>query len=273
MEPNKLNLSGIQSSTPETTSCYIGPELSEEQFIPEHIFFFLAKGVVEGYDGQKKYTLRAGDYCLLRKNHLARYAKQKDNGQFEKVVVVFEESFLRDFSKRHPVKTGETYREGTFVFFAKTDLIPNFVRSLSPYYQKDGKIDPSFTDVKREELLLILLHLDPKLASILFDFQQPEKTDLKIFMLQHYRFNVSLERLAYLTGRSLSTFKREFKQVFNDSPSHWIQQKRLQEALFLIQKKSKKPSEVYLDLGFEYLSHFSFAFKKKFGVAPSKLAL
>lgn len=272
MERNKLNLSGIQSSTPEITSCYMGPEISDEQFIPEHIFFFLAKGVVEGYDGHKKYTLHAGDYCLLRKNHLARYAKQKDNGQFEKVVVVFEESFLREFSKKYAFNTGETYRDGTFVFFGKTDLIPNFVRSLAPYYQEDGKIDPKFTDIKREELLLILLHLDPKLASVLLDFKQPERNDLKIFMLQHYRFNVSLERLAYLTGRSLSTFKREFKQVFNDSPSHWIQQKRLQEALFLIQKKSKKPSEVYLDLGFEDLSHFSFAFKKKFGVAPSKVA-
>ncbi|WP_377067238.1 helix-turn-helix domain-containing protein [Negadavirga shengliensis] len=271
MDRSKLKLSGIQYATPEIKSCYIGPEISDEQFIPEHIFFFLAKGFVEGYDGHKKYAMHSGDYCLLRKNNLARYAKQKENDQFEKVVVVFDEPFLKDFQKKHAFKTGARYAEGTFVFFEKTDLIPNFIRSLVPYYQRDGQIDDRFRDVKREELLLILLQLDSGLANILFDFSIPQKIDLKAFMLQHYRFNVSLERLAFLTGRSLSTFKREFVQLFKDTPGHWIQQKRLQEAHFQIQQKKRKPTEVYLDLGFEDLSHFSFAFKKKFGVAPSKI--
>jgi AraC-like DNA-binding protein len=31
-------------------------------------------------------------------------------------------------------------------------------------------------------------------------------------------------------------------------------------------------SDVYLDLGFEDLSHFSFTFKEQFGVAPPKLS-
>lgn len=271
VDGGKLNLTGIQIATADIKSCYIGPEISDEQFIPEHIFFFLAKGFVEGYDGHNKYSLQSGDYCLLRKNNLARYAKQKENGQLEKVVVVFDEPFLKDFQRKHTFKTGPGYTEGTFVFFEKTELIPNFIRSLSPYYQKDGKIDQNFSNVKREELLLILLQLDPGMADFLFDFSIPQKIDLKLFMQQNYRFKVSLERLAFLTGRSLSTFKREFVKLFNDSPSHWIQQKRLQEAHFQIQQKNKKPTEVYLDLGFEDLSHFSFAFKKKFGVAPSKV--
>lgn len=273
VDRGKINLSGIQIATADIKSCYIGPEISDEQFIPEHIFFFLAKGFVEGYDGHNKYSLHSGDYCLLRKNNLARYAKQKENDQFEKVVVVFDEPFLKDFQSKHAFNTGPSYTEGTFVFFEKSDLVPNFILSLASYYQKDGKIAKSFSDVKREELLLILLQLDPGLANVLFDFSTPQKIDLKAFMLQHYRFNVSLDRLAFLTGRSLSTFKREFKQLFKDTPSHWIQQMRLQEAFFQIRQKKRKPTEVYLDLGFEDLSHFSFAFKKKFGVAPSKVGI
>jgi AraC-like DNA-binding protein len=31
------------------------------------------------------------------------------------------------------------------------------------------------------------------------------------------------------------------------------------------------PSEVYVDVGFEDLSHFSYAFKKMFGAAPTKI--
>ena len=90
-------------------------------------------------------------------------------------------------------------------------------------------------------------------------------------MNRNYKSNASIEWFAYLTGRSLSAFKRDFKDVFNDSPNHWLVHMRLTEAYFLIEKKNKKPSEIYLDLGFKDLSHFSYAFKKQFGYSPKQL--
>ena len=90
-------------------------------------------------------------------------------------------------------------------------------------------------------------------------------------MHKNFHFNVSLKRFAYLTGRSLATFKRDFEKIFHLSPSRWLLQRRLQEAHYRIREKGAKPSEVYLDLGFEDLSHFSFAFRKKYGIPPSRL--
>lgn len=49
-------------------------------------------------------------------------------------------------------------------------------------------------------------------------------------MQKNYKFNVSIERFAYLTGRSLSSFKKEFKEIFNDIPSHWLVKRRLEKA-------------------------------------------
>ncbi|MFP3591510.1 hypothetical protein [Chryseobacterium sp. SIMBA_038] len=37
-------------------------------------------------------------------------------------------------------------------------------------------------------------------------------------------------------------------------------------------EKKRKPVDVYYETGFENLSHFSFAFKKRFGYAPTKLS-
>ena len=90
-------------------------------------------------------------------------------------------------------------------------------------------------------------------------------------MNKNYHFNVELKRFAYLTGRSLATFKRDFEKIFHSSPSRWLQQKRLREAYYLIKEKGRAPSDVYIDIGFEDLSHFSFAFKKAYGIAPSRL--
>lgn len=255
----------------EIKSCYIGPEISPEQFIAEHFFLYLAKGTVHGYDGDKDYTLKSGEYCLVRKNALARYNKQKEDDQFEKVVIIFDQLFLKKIKDKHQTPISGSKPTEAFISIEQNEMIPNFIRSLVPYYNQTGIIDDTFSDIKREELLTILLKMKPELANVFFDFSIPEKIDLEKFMLQNFRFNVSVERFAYLTGRSLSSFKRDFVKIFNTTPSHWLIKKRLEEAYFLIEKKDKKPSDIYLDLGFEDLSHFSFAFKKLFGYAPKTL--
>jgi AraC-like DNA-binding protein len=176
------------------------------------------------------------------------------------------------FQEKHNVAVPEFNSENTLVAINTTELIPTFIQSLLPYYYGGGNIDPKFADIKREELLIILLENQPELAGIFFDYGRPEKINIEEFMNHNYKFNVSLERFAYLTGRSLSAFKRDFKAVFNETPSRWLVKKRLEEAHFLIEKKHKKASEIYLDLGFEDLSHFSLAFKKLFGVRPTQVA-
>ena len=46
------------------------------------------------------------------------------------------------------------------------------------------------------------------------NFEQPGKIDLISFMEKNYMFNVPMEKFSYLTGRSLTTFKRDFQKVF-----------------------------------------------------------
>lgn len=249
---------------------YVGKEISPEQFIAEHTFVYVIKGLMNIYDGNKQATLNAGDCYIGRKNRLARYNKEKVNNELEKVFVFFDEAFLKKFQERHKTKTAKFTSVETLVRVKKNDLLPNFIQSLLPYYNHAVIANP-FADVKREELLLILLQSQPELAGLFFDYGIPEKINLEEFMNRNFKFNVSIQRLAYLTGRSLSAFKRDFKEMFNDTPNHWLIQKRLQEAHFLIQKKSKRPNEIYIDLGFETLQHFSFAFKKSFGYSPTEL--
>ena len=183
----------------------------------------------------------------------------------------FDKAFLKTFQDKHQIKISTSEEEDAFILLKKDPMITNFISSLSAYYNDEGKIDEKFSNIKREELLLILLQKQPEFYSIFFDFGHPEKINLEEFMNRNYKFNVSIERFAYLTGRSISAFKRDFKDIFHDTPSRWLVRKRLEEAHFLIERKGKKPTDIYIDLGFEDLSHFSFAFKKKYGLVPSLL--
>ena len=245
--------------------------ISPEQFVAEHTFAYIIKGEMHLYDGSNSFVLRSGECGLARKNRLVRFKKEKENGELEKVFVFFDEQFLRAFQEKYKPGIKKIRPGETILRLPNNNLMPNFIQSLLPYYDH-GKIYEAFSDVKREELLIILLQAQPELAGLFFDYGIPEKINIEEFMNRNYQFNVSIDRFAYLTGRSLSAFKRDFKQVFNDTPSRWLVQRRLQEAYFLIDKKNQKPAKIYLELGFETLPHFSYAFKKHFGMAPTELA-
>ena len=89
-------------------------------------------------------------------------------------------------------------------------------------------------------------------------------------MLDNYHYNAPIENFAKLTGRSLASFKRDFAETFNTPPARWLKEKRLEEAYQLIHQENKKPADIYLELGFENLSHFYTSFKTKYGVTPTE---
>ena len=69
---------------------------------------------------------------------------------------------------------------------------------------------------------------------------------------------------------SLSTFKRHFIKEYKTSPGKWLHDKRLQKAKEALEQDHLKPSDIYLDFGYNNLSNFSIAFKNNFGFNPSE---
>jgi AraC-like DNA-binding protein len=139
-----------------------------------------------------------------------------------------------------------------------------------PYFAQPEKLTPALAQIKTMEVIALLLR-NASLKNFLFDFSEPRKLDLEAYMNRHFSYNVPLAQFAKLTGRSLSAFKRDFAVIFGSTPERWLQKKKLEMAYFLIAQKKRKPSDVYLETGFENLSHFSIAFKKEYGVNPSVL--
>ncbi|MDN3583420.1 AraC family transcriptional regulator [Mucilaginibacter flavus] len=245
--------------------------LLKEQFIPDHVFCYVISGEIRFFDGSQSHTLKAGECGLARKNHLARFMVTDTGERFQPVLFCFDEPFLRQFQSKHRVAVPEPASKAAMIKLGPTVLLEAFIRSLEPYRKGVMELDEAFEDLKYEELLIILLKEQPELAGLFFDFGLPGKIGLEAFMNRNYRFNVSISRFAFLTGRSLSAFKRDFRSVFTETPGHWLISKRLEEAYRLMVQEGAKPSAIYLELGFESLSHFSVAFKKKFGCPPAEI--
>ena len=253
-------------------SCYFSKSRTGEQFVPEHIFSYQLAGTMTMNDGKNTYNSDEGDLRFTKRNHLVKFEKYPPlGGEYKSVSLFLTQDILKEISLEYNYTIEKNTADLPIVTLPNHPAYLSFMESLVAYFAMNQQDDEKLFRLKIKEAVHLLLKINPELRNILFDFNEPGKIDLEAFMNRNFHFNVQLKRFAYLTGRSLATFKRDFQKVFQESPSHWLQQRRLQEAYYLIKEKAKAPSEVYLEVGFEDLSHFSFAFKKQYGTAPSKI--
>jgi AraC-like DNA-binding protein len=124
------------------------------------------------------------------------------------------------------------------------------------------------------ELLYYLSHSpeNAEFVRFLYHLKRREKPDLLAVMNTHCMTPLNLEQYAQLSGRSLSTFRREFAETFGMSPGRWLRQQRLQHAYFLLTHSDSTVTEVCFESGYQNLSHFIQAFKKAYGITPKQLA-
>lgn len=253
-------------------SCYASRSRDGEQFVAEHLLSYQVAGTLLTHDGQQELLSQPGDLRLSTRNRLVKFTKQPPaHGEYQSLSIAFDQETLRHFSRAHGYRAEKQPPGPALVALPNNALITSYLNSLQPYEQLAQAGNEALLTLKMQEALLLLLSANPALKNVLFDFTEPGKIDLAAFMEQNFRFNVAVSRFAYLTGRSLATFKRDFERLFQLSPSRWLLRRRLQEAHYLLTAQGKAPSEVYLEVGFEDLSHFSFAFKKAYGLAPSRL--
>jgi len=61
-------------------------------------------------------------------------------------------------------------------------------------------------------------------------------------MEKNYMNDLTMEEMAYYTGRSLATFKRDFKKISSLTPQKWLIRRRLEAARELIHRGGRKVS-------------------------------
>src|SRR5690606_39718051 len=149
------------------------------------------------------------------------------------------------------IDNNEKYNGSSNILIPESDFLQGFFNSLIPYTQNHKNINDQLSSIKVKEAVQLLLLTKPELKNFLFDFSEPHKIDLEKFMLSNYKFNVPIESFAKLTGRSLAGFKRDFQRTFGVPPRQWLQMKRLEEAYYQIEVHNKKPSSIYIELGFD----------------------
>jgi len=245
-----------------------------EQFVPEHLLCYQISGQTHIYHHKGEMVLKEGQILLARRNQFAKSIKiPAKKKEYQCISVILTSDRLQQFALDNDIVCNEKYFESKNILLEPNSLLTDYFVSVRPYIQLGKNLTKKLAFIKVNEAIQLLLEMRPDLKSFLFDFSDPHKQNLEEFMQKNFHHNAPIKYFARLSGRSLTSFKRDFAETFKTSPGTWLKNKRLSEAYYLIKKKSQNPRDIYLDLGFENLSHFYTSFKQKYGHTPAEIKL
>lgn len=254
--------------------CYVNSDCHCTRENREHTLLYLLSGELEIEENGCTTTLHPGDCAFMRRDVRMHLQKKPGRyGPYRSVVLKFLRPFLREFYKglrpdRIPLDSRRS-SQSLYLLPRNRSDIKSLFESVMPYFESREQPSPDVLKLKMTEGVYVLLHTDPKLYASLFDFVEPWKIDILDYLNENYMFDLSMSEIARYTGRSLSTFKRDFAKVSDLTPQKWILRRRLEAARDLIRSGSKSITEVCFEVGFKNLSHFSRLYKEYFGMPPS----
>lgn len=251
-------------------SCYEDSFFKSDIMFDYHMLVWFISGETKIVQADATYYFKTGDIFLIPRNQLATIINYpKDNLPHKTVVMHLSAQRLQQYYERLNIKSRQPVSQ-KIRSYRDHPLLQSCLASLIPYFDMQD-IPEDLASLKLTEAISILRTIDPEVDAVLSNVEEPGKIDLAAYMEKNFMFNLPLEKFGYLTGRSLTTFKRDFGKLYHTTPQRWLTQKRLELAHYNFVEKKMKPIDVCYEVGFENLSHFSHAFKKYFGYSPTQL--
>ena len=233
--------------------------------------------VVEGrkiwHTSAGSYDLRKGSCVFVQKG--AAIVEQFFDTEFCLFLFFMPDDFIQDVLKSKTRPVSQMIAATEPVMKVHNDATINaYFQSMLPYFEKEAAPDPSLLELKFKELVLAIAdnRHNPEIHSYFCSLlNAPQIISIQRVMEENFCFNLKLEEFARLCSRSLSAFKRDFEKIYAMSPGKWLMEKRLKHSLHLLTNMGKTVSEAAFESGFENSSHFSRAFRQRFGYSPATI--
>lgn len=236
-------------------------------------FVFVTNGKKMWKTHRNDYMVKAGDALFVKKG--ANIAHQFHSEDYCALMIFMPDDFIKKFILKFcdtiSYKKNDALVDSDGVLRIDVDdFLVSYMKSLEVYFEANDKPNTNVINLKFEELLLNIFtsKKHQNIASYLCGLQASNSIQLKQIMIDNYPYNLKLEEYATLANMSLSTFKRNFKSVFNESPGRWIANKKITLATQFLKTSDKTVNEIAYDCGFEDPSHFIKVFKKHENVTP-----
>ena len=154
-------------------------------------------------------------------------------------------------------------------------LIQKYIEGVLFYFDNPTLVHDDMLVLKLQEIILLLSQTRnaETIQVILSQLFSPTTYTFKQIVEAHLFLQVGIEELAQKNNLSISSFKREFTKLYNDSPANYIKNKRLEKAAELLLASDERITNIAFDCGFNDLANFTKSFSDKYSVTPTKYRL
>lgn len=254
-------------------SCVARANQQGSLFLEEDKLVFIINGFLKIKHGQREYLIGKNQMAFLRKDifiEIQTLHAVEDPEEVEYILFSLQSEVIKDFTKLVALST-KINEESPAVAISMMDMtLVRYIDSLESCFIEPENVEGSLIKIKLLELLFYLLKYNNRILDQLLYLREHFRSNITSTVEENLLNSLSLNQLAVLCGRSLSSFRRDFLAIYNMPPSQWIRQKRLEKSQELLLNTAMKITDICYETGFENIAHFSRLFKTHYGYSPSE---
>lgn len=238
-------------------------------------FLYVIKGLGETYSEVEKVRVLAAESILMKcGNYITRMLETSQSTNFEAIIVHFHPQILKRIYERDLpsfLKNRNSNYQVSLTRMKVTPLIVKYIEGLLFYFDNPELVNEDLLMLKLKEIILLLLQTDDhsNIEQILSSLFSPSTQAFKQVVESHIYADLTIEDLSQIANYSVSSFKREFQKLYNDTPANYFRNRKLEKAAELLRVSDQRIAEVAFSCGFNELPYFSKCFKDRYKVSPS----
>ena len=240
--------------------------------LSKHTFSFLIEGQKEVVGSHNSISVANNSFLLMESGRCLMTEKLSSaNKNYRSILMFFSNENIFSFLRKFEIEVDHTQSKKSVYSFQYDNFIKSYLQSIIEISKLPKTKQKKMLLIKLEEILMYLVENNGSgfLHAILN--QNDQHSQKLISVVEANKFNkLSIKELAFLCNMSVSSFKRAFVKQYKQPPIKWFQDQRLEYATILLKRDQKRPSDIYLDIGYENLSSFIQAFKSKYGLTPKQ---
>lgn len=235
-------------------------------------FFYMVEGTMLSFDSRGIHKLGEKEAVIKNcNNYVQRYMPNSGSEECEAIAIFLYPDLLKVIYKDEVPSFLQEDKVPKPKKLIGNQLLEQYMKNLMIYFEEPEVMDEELGILKLKELMMILLKSanHENIRKLLSEIFTPVNVKFRQTIEQNLFNSLSLEQLAFICNMSLSTFKREFKKEFDETPARYIKNKRLEHAAVRLVSDQEPITTIAYESGFQDITTFSANFHEKYLVSPS----
>ncbi|WP_300700751.1 AraC family transcriptional regulator [Bacteroides sp.] len=243
-------------------------------FLTHNALVYILSGIKQIKIAQSGFQINPGELFLIPRGEYVMSEYLTGENGFRSVMLFFTKKAAQDILERIDsslLTTEHTQSNNAVKIISPNQNIERLFLSLEAYSKGDNPYMCELVRLKFSELIYLLLDSPYRqlIITFLVDASKSENPSIASVLDNHLYSSATIKELAMFSGRSLSSYKREFTSHYGEPPRSWIRKKKLERAAFLLETTDKTMEEISEACGFVSTPHFSRLFKEQYQLTPT----